>query len=58
MNDMEQYRPRTEQEIAEYQVLVNQQKAEEIQNAKNGKFVFWLIAGLFTAAAIAAAIAS
>jgi hypothetical protein len=59
MNNMEeQYRPTTAQEVAEYDALVAEQKAEELRNARNGRFILWLIVSLFAAAAICAALAS
>lgn len=53
----EQFHPVTEQEVAEYDRLVSLQKAEEARNAKNGQFIFWFIVALFSAAAVAAALA-
>jgi hypothetical protein len=57
MVDMEQFEPQTEQEVEEYEKMTMKQALENVQNEKNGRFIFWLIVSLFGASAIAAVLA-
>jgi len=55
---MNQFEPETPEEVNEYETLARQQAQENIQNANNGRLLFWIIVTLFGASALAAFLAS